>query len=446
MSKITNESAPVAVENARNFADQTKEVEILEADLAAADDKSREIAESFEKQIKEQARELRAKIKESEDSRVALMNMLEDMEDLRRRAEEEKEKTLAIIANFSDGLMFFDAEENLELVNSRMEVYFEIPKGAGSKIVGKKIADLGVVPALKPLVELLAKESKPVFRKELFMSEKAVFEVSLSDISGFHGKIGSLLIAHDITREKSVERMKTEFVSIAAHQLRTPISAIKWTLRMILDGDLGPINSEQRDFLEKTYKSNERMIVLINDLLNVTRIEEGRLIFDLALVDMGKIAQSLAVSYIDIAKQKNINIEIEDSRGAALLEARVDVEKIKLVISNLIENAIKYTPAGGKIIVAAGEIGGNVEVAVRDTGMGIPASQYERIFTKYFRGANAVKMETEGTGLGLFIAKNIVESHGGKIWFESVEGRGATFFFTIPKPSSPAGGEKTNVA
>ena len=288
---------------------------------------------------------------------------------------------------------------------------------------------------MSPLGEVFAGSLERVSRRELSLNEKTVFEVSVLEVAGRAGKIGTLLIIHDISREKMVEKMKTEFVSIAAHQLRTPISAIKWTLRMILDGDLGPINDEQREFLDKTYKSNERMINLINDLLNVTRIEEGRQVYNPVVADIEEVIRGLIANYEDMARQKNLNLSFEKI-APVVPTVKIDLEKIKLVASNLIENSLKYTPAGGKISVTLGEEDGNAMVEVIDTGIGIPAEQQDRIFTKYFRSANAIKAETEGTGLGLFIAKNIVEAHGGKIRFVSEPGRATKFSFVLPPAES----------
>lgn len=404
---------------------------VLEIRVNAKTKALRDLAAGLEGEIKARTQELRQKVEESENSRVALMNMLEDMEDLRRRAEEEKEKTLAIITNLADGLMFFDARDHLALINPRMEKFFDISRAESKSMIGKNVAGCFRASELKNLADLMVGGLKNISRKELFLDEKNVFEISVSEVLGHAGKIGTILLAHDISREKMVEKMKTEFVSIAAHQLRTPISAIKWTLRMILDGDLGPINEEQKEFLDKTYKSNERMINLINDLLNVTRIEEGRHLYNLAVLDMEETIIGLMANYEDIARQKKIKLNFEKI-APIIPPVKVDIEKIKLAVSNLIENALKYTPAGGNVFVNLGEDGGMVFLEVKDTGIGIPADQQHRIFTKYFRSANAIKTETEGTGLGLFIAKNIVETHGGSISFVSEKDKGTAFSFTLP--------------
>jgi len=264
------------------------------------------------------------------------------------------------------------------------------------------------------------------------MGKNLTVEASTVPVGVETNRIGTLVIFHDITREKTIERMKTEFVSIAAHQLRTPMSAIKWTVRMILDGDLGPITAEQRDFLEKTYVSNERMISLINDLLNVTRIEEGRYLYNLVLVNLDDMMQSIIGSYAELVKRRNLTLEYI-APPSKLPLVKVDVEKIRLAISNLIENAIKYTPAKGKINIVITTVDNYVQIAVKDNGVGILKDQQDRIFTKFFRGENVMRMETEGTGLGLFITKNIIEAHGGKIWFESEEKREPHFILRFPQ-------------
>ncbi len=374
------------------------------------------------------SQELEKRVKELEETRAALMNILEDVEEERKKAEEEKNKTLAIIQNFADGLLVFDKEGKLSLMNPQAESFFQLKS---PHLIGKSISDLANFPSLSSLAELLGPKIKSVFRKELKVREGLILEVTTVPIVSDEERVGTLVVLHDITREKEIEQMKTEFVSISAHQLRTPLSAIKWTLKMLLDGDLGPLTTEQREFIEKTYHSNERMINLINDLLNVARIEEGRYLYKLVLEDFLSIVEKVFNSFSEIAKRKNIDFQFEKPKEK-LPKVKVDVEKITLAVENLIENAIRYTLPGGKVVVKLEKKAKEIEFSVKDTGVGIPKDQQKRVFSKFFRGANVLKLETEGSGLGLFITKNIIEAHGGKIWFESEEGKGTTFYFTIP--------------
>jgi len=380
------------------------------------------------KEKKDIIEELEKKTKELEESRTALMNMLEDVEEARGKAEEEKNKTLTIINNFTEGLLLFDPENKLSLINPQAEVFFEVKS---RDIIGRPVLELSTFPTIEPLVRLVGGEIKGVFRKELPITEKLTLEVSTVPMMRKEEKLGTLVILHDVTREKIIERMKTEFVSLAAHQLRTPLSAIKWALRMVLDGDLGPITEEQRDFMEKTYSSNERIITLINDLLNVTRIEEGRYLYRPILTDIESVVQFVIDSYKEEIEKRKIKFEFKKPEKK-LPKVMLDVEKMRIAIQNLLDNAIRYTQLGGRVTASLKYVKKEIEFSIKDTGIGIPKDQQERVFTKFFRGANVMRMATEGTGLGLFITKNIIEAHGGKIWFESEENVGTTFHFTIP--------------
>jgi PAS domain S-box-containing protein len=354
--------------------------------------------------------------------------MLEDIDEARQKVEEEKKKTDAIITNFTEGLLSFDQNGILSLINPQAISFLKVRR---KDVIGKSIEELEKEPSFTPLIEVLGKDIRAVFRKEVKVNEDLVFEVSVMPMMEAEKDLGALVIIHDISREKMIERIKTEFVSLAAHQLRTPLSAIKWTLKMLLDGDLGVINEEQKEFINKTYQSNERMITLINDLLDVARIEEGNYLYKPIFTDIEPIVKFVIGSLKKESNDRNLEVEFKGS-PEKLPKVKVDIEKIRLVIQNLFENAIKYTKPGGKIEVSLKRTKDKVEFLIKDSGVGISQDQQDRIFTKFFRAANVVRMETDGSGLGLFIAKNIVEAHGGSIWFESEEGKGTTFHFTLP--------------
>jgi len=398
---------------------------------------NKEFQKKLEQKVKEKIQELEIKNKEIAESSSALLNVLEDTEEEKKRAEEEKNKTMAVIKNFTDGLIIFGKDDKIKIINPKIEKYLKI---SSSEIINKSLKDLENHEKLKELVKLL--RENPVFggnnlneqlQKEIENEDKLTLEISAVSISINDDRIGSLVIIHDITREKMIESMKSEFVSIAAHQLRTPLSAIKWTMRMLLDEDLGSLNEEQKGLVEKTYSSNERMIHLINDLLNVTRIEEGRYLYRPELIQIEDIILPLLDSYESEIKRREIkfNIEMPDKK---MPKITADGEKLTLVVQNFIENAMKYTNKNGQILFKMFYNPKNkeIQVSVSDTGVGIPKEQQDRLFTKFFRAENVIRMETEGSGLGLFICKNIIEAHKGKVWFESKEGEGSTFHFTLP--------------
>ena len=341
--------------------------------------------------------------------------------------QEKKEEILTIIDNLADGLMVFDKEGKLSLINPAAQKIFELKK----EILGKSIVEFSNFPNLKNLFYLLGKEIKEVFRKELEITKNLILEITSLPLLKEEKKLGSLIILHDITREKIVERMKTEFVSISAHQLRTPLSEIKWTLETLANEKLGKLTKEQKEILEKAYDSNKRMLILVDDLLDVVKIEEGRRLYKLTLFNLEEVIQSVIESYQEKIKEKQIKFEFRVS-SKKLPKIKIDVEKMSLVIQNLLDNAIRYNLPGGMITITLNSAEKEIEFSIEDSGIGIPEDQQQNVFEKFFRGSNAVKMETEGNGLGLFIVKNIIEAHNGKIWFQSKEGKGTTFYFKLP--------------
>ena len=418
----------VVPEKEEEFTELLASLNLMIDDLKELTEAQKRAKEEVEQKVKERTKELRGRTEELEDSKRALVNILEDVRVAQQGAEEEKNKTLSIITNFTDGLLFFDKENRLSLVNPKAENIFDVKS---RDVIGRTIMELKTFPTLRSLAELVGEEIKGVFRKEIKFGEKLVLEVDSVLVMRGEENLGSLVILHDVSREKMIERMKTEFVSLAAHQLRTPISAIKWTLRMLLDGDLGEITEDQRNFIEKTYLSNERMISLINDLLDITRIEEGRYLYRPTLAGLEDITQFVLNSYKEEFEKRKIKcIFLKPTKR--LPAVKVDIEKIRLAIQNLIDNAMKYTPVAGEVTVSLKCGKKEIELSVKDTGVGVPKDQQNRVFTKFFRGVNVIRMETDGSGLGLYITKNIIEAHGGKIWFESEEGKGSTFYFSIP--------------
>jgi len=387
------------------------------------------LKQGLEKKVKERTKNLERQTQEITESRLALMNILEDVEKAKEKSEEERDKTLAIFDNFPGGLLFLDKEDRISSANSDIRDFFGLdPK----EIIGKKIDELEK-PSLIPFIDILKESSNGIYRKELKLEENLILEVSAIPVMRVEKKIGILIILRNITREKIIERLKTEFVSIAAHQLRTPLSAVKWTLKMILDGDLGEVPERQREFLNKTYISNERMIRLINDLLNITRIEEGRFLYSVQKRDIIEVAEKVVTSSKEEAQRRGIHFEFKKPREK-IPKVKIDSEKISLVLQNLLDNAIHYTKIGGHVKVSIDYLKDKekIIISVKDTGIGIFKDQQRRVFSRFFRGTNAIKTETEGTGLGLFIAKNIVEAHNGKIWFESKKNEGSTFHFSLP--------------
>lgn len=250
-----------------------------------------------------------------------------------------------------------------------------------------------------------------------------------------------VLVAHDEELKKDSQKIqkldatKSMFVSVAAHQMRTPLSAVKWALKMVMDGDVGPINPEQKTYLMKGYESNERLIRLINDLLNVDKIESGKFLYEFKSVKIEDLVDEIFTELKPLAEKRGVSLLFDhDPQSVSMINA--DHDRIRSALQNLIDNAIKYTIGGGTVTVKSSIEDVMAKITVSDTGIGIPDAEKDKVFTKFFRAKNAVSKETDGSGLGLFIVKEIVGKHNGSISFESEENKGTTFTVKIPVESS----------
>lgn len=237
-------------------------------------------------------------------------------------------------------------------------------------------------------------------------------------------------IERDVTQLREVDRMKTEFISLASHQLRTPLSAMKWFLEMLLDGDLGDLSTEQMNMLRNINASNERMIDLVNTLLDISRIESGRLVIDAVPTDITELVTGLRHELEPLMQAKNqtLTIAIADN----LPQVTIDPRLIRQVYMNLLTNAVKYSAHSTTITVHVFVKEGMIISTVQDQGYGIDVSEREHIFEKFYRAKSAVKAEAEGSGLGLYLVKSIVETSGGTMWLESEPWQGSSFSFSLP--------------
>ncbi|MFC1608717.1 PAS domain-containing protein [Patescibacteria group bacterium] len=233
----------------------------------------------------------------------------------------------------------------------------------------------------------------------------------------------------DITAEKEIDKAKTEFVSLASHQLRTPLSSMNWNAQMLLAGDAGEMTDEQKEFVEEIYGSTQVMNNLVNALLNTSRIDLGTFAIEPKDTDFEKVVRSVLKEIKPQIDEKKQTVE-ENFEELPLISA--DPNLLRIVFQNLISNAVKYTPENGSINVDILKKDKNVLIKISDTGYGIPKGQQSKIFSKLFRAENIINRDVEGTGLGLYIVKSIIDESGGKIWFESEEDKGTVFYVEIP--------------
>ncbi|OGF26415.1 hypothetical protein A2331_05785 [Candidatus Falkowbacteria bacterium RIFOXYB2_FULL_34_18] len=429
----TREQALIESAEKMNVEKEVKEREMKEID------RSSKILQKKDEELEKTNKILEIKIKELEKSEKSLIRAFSDLQEARRRALEERNKTSAVIANFIDPILVIDAENKLSLFNPAAEEIFGIIRSdLGKKIDGKDNYSMNnFVDIIEQDYEVrshkIIKSNNPNEEEVLvnFGTQELTYKVITAPvIDNMKRKLGIMKIFYNLTREKMIDKLKSEFISIAAHQLRTPLSAIKWVIKMVLDGDVGKLNSEQEKLLFKGYQSNERIIGLVNDMLNVSRIEEGRFGYSFKQDNFEDALQDTIDNLETRIKNKSIKFII--NKPAKIPLVYMDRQKMGLVLQNLLENAVKYTPEFGKIEIFF-EVGIHfLKIKIKDNGVGIPKEDQKKLFSKFFRADNVIRMQTEGSGLGLFIVKNVIEKHGGEITFESKEGVGTTFIFTLP--------------
>lgn len=244
--------------------------------------------------------------------------------------------------------------------------------------------------------------------------------------------LGAIEVFRDITIEEEIDQMKSEFISLASHQLRTPLSTIKTYSHMIVEGYLGKIAPEQKRALRTIIGATNRMNELISTLLNITRIESGTIDVSPKLLSVDKLADEVVKNLSIQASTKAISLSLKVS-GKGTTNVKTDALLASEVLTNLVSNAIKYTPEGGIVDIIIRPRARDVHVSVRDNGWGIPRHVQDQVFSKFFRAHNIVKRETTGTGLGLYMVKGLLDRLGGTITFTSDEGKGTTFQFTLPR-------------
>jgi len=378
-----------------------------------------ELYNNLEEKVKDKTCELAQKVKEIEEKNI---------------------KDEALLASIGEGMIATDKNERMIMINTQGEALLGYQKVA---LVGKKLSKAirledekgeALSEAGRPSSIALATGSKAVSSAYYYVRKNGSrFPAMITAAPVIHRDktIGVVMVFRDITQEKQIDKAKSEFVSLASHQLKTPLVNINWYSEMLLDEDAGKLKPKQKAYLEKVYASSRRMVELVNALLNVSRIEMGTFSIDTRPVRLDEIMAGVIDELMPYVLRGNINIE--EKFGKDVTAMMGDEKLLRMVFANLLSNAIKYTPPKGKITIAIQRTDeGKFVVSLSDTGYGIPKHQQNKIFTKLFRADNAKEKVTDGTGLGLYIVKSIVENSGGHIAFESEENNGSSFVVTFP--------------
>jgi len=343
----------------------------------------------------------------------------------------EKKKTEAVIRSVAEGLVVVDSEGKVIMMNPAAE---RLLGASGNDKIGKSLLD-----NLKEEHLLsLARGSRDAEDREIELvskrdETKKVLRASSAVVENENGQtVGMVSVLSDITKQKELDRMKDNFVASVSHELRTPLVAIGKSISLILNKNAGEISPTQEQFLTIAERNLKRLGLLVNDLLDLSKLEAGRIELKAQPSSIDKIIYESIATLKTWAETKSINIQTKIQEG--LPEVNIEENRIIQVLNNLIGNAIKFTPENGNIIIEARPSNRErtLEVSVADTGVGIAKEDLGKIFDKFYQSGERVSTDISGTGIGLTIAKEIVELHRGKIWAESEEGKGAKFTFTLP--------------
>ncbi len=413
-------SQSIAAENFQKRVDikTGDEIEQLAEEFNAMADKLESFYKGLQEKIKERTQEL---------------------EEANRTTLTEKNKLQITLASIGDGAFVTDIDGRITFLNKITEELIGKRKeevlGKSYREVFKFVREKDRSPNYTFIEDALIRNKISHIQNHTMLISKDGKEIPVADsaapIRDSTGNVtGCIVVLRDVTREYAIDKAKTEFISLASHQLRTPLTGIKWSLETELDGSFGKLNEKQRDFLQNAYDAAQRMTILVNGLLNISRIETEKLTIKPESVNLPSLCENIINELSALAAKKKHRMQLQKS--AALPNVITDPKLLHEVLINLLSNAIRYTPEEGTITLGLELRQNEILIAVKDNGLGIPKAQQHRVFEKFFRADNIIKIDTEGTGLGLYIVKGLVEILEGKIWFESEEKKGTTFFVAIP--------------
>lgn len=371
------------------------------------------------------------------DNQAKPIRMIGTITDIHKRKlyETELRRFKLAVDSATDAILFTDIEGFVVYVNTALE---KLTGFSAEEIIGKKAGTLWGKLMSNEYYENLwhtVKTQKHVFKGEIENHRKDgshfVSDLNIIPLLDDQGEIQFFVSSQrDITHAKQVDQMKTEFISLASHQLRTPLTGMRWNIEMLLDGDAGDLNDQQHKLASLVYTSSNRLVNLVNDLLDISRIESGRLELDPQPTNLKKLIDEVVAELKPLLEKKHHRCAT--SIHEHLPEINIDPKLIRNVLLNLISNAIKYTPNDGLIEIYASRKADMVLISVSDNGYGIPEHEQDQVFDKFYRGDNIAKTDVEGTGLGMYLVKAIIERSHGEIWFESKQNQGTTFWFTLP--------------
>jgi PAS domain S-box-containing protein len=352
------------------------------------------------------------------------------IEALMQEIASQRDEFQAILSSMAEGIVVLDPANRVISLNPAAEKLLGIDahESVGGDVERYLPLDQG------ELTDVLVKQSSGESRLLRKRLGERVLSITVRAVESNENQTGKTVLAiRDITDLDRVDQMKSEFVSMVSHELRTPLTSIKGYVDMVLDGEAGNINEEQTSYLEVAKNNTDRLIDLVNELLDISRIEAGRIELKLRALPIQDIVRSVAVSLRTQMEESNIELKLDMPQKPVMVFA--DAGRLTEILTNLLINANHYSTGGASIAVSMHVIDGQARIDVTDTGIGIAPEDVDKIFNKFYRVDNSITRQVGGTGLGLAVTKSLVELHGGQIWVSSGLGEGSTFSFTIPLAS-----------
>jgi len=344
-----------------------------------------------------------------------------------RDLQEERNKINAVIQSAAEGIVVVDEKNEVVLVNPQTRQILGL---SPNHHIPQAFIDFIILPLKNDLL----KTNKEFLFKELDLSTplKISLRIGIAWMRGYQGeKRGIVALFQDVSREKEAERLKKELISTVSHELRTPLTTMKTFVSIISDGIAGPVTIDQKEYLNIIMSNMNRLGRMINDLLDISKLEAGRMELKKRLVNPLLLIKDQLATFR--AEAENKKITLSAALPEKLPQLYIDPDRIAQVLVNLIGNALKFTPEAGSVLVQAGELDECIQIQVKDSGVGIAKENFSRLFDRFQQIDRVPGPGAKGTGLGLAISKSIVELHKGKVWMESELGKGSKFIFTLPK-------------
>lgn len=353
----------------------------------------------------------------------------------------ERNEMSSIILNLSEGIIAYDSDFKILIFNRAAEQIFDFK---ADEIIGQyltpdksrearfKFLAQVFFPSLAPMVVRRSESGVfPQIADISFEEPEMELRITTDKIVDPRGQLlGFVKLIHDRTREIELLKNKTEFITVASHQLRTPLTGINWAIESLSKEEL---NENQKELVRMASETTAKLSKTVNDLLDVSKIEEGKFGYKFEETNMVVFMEDVIKEADILAKKAGIKISFKKPSEPEVIVS-IDSLKLKMVFLNLIDNAIRYNVANGEVIIGLEPMENKpyIKISIKDTGLGIPTDQMSKLFTKFFRAENVVRSQTDGSGLGLYIVKNIIKRHGGEISVESEINRGSTFYITLP--------------